>query len=140
MGISTQTIKKCISRLEETYFPNKNIFRNGDKKSHYLFRYEIKGLLLLLIKLECDDVFRDGKAKKEGISKNSIEKIVKTYDKAYTSNNLSDYEQRVLMTTFNGRDSIQFIKTMSAFQESLTNFSLLIVKYYIKCRLVFLMM
>lgn len=132
MGISTQTIKKCISKLEETYFPNKNIFRNGDKKSDYLFRYEIKGLLLLLIELECNDVFRDGKAKKDGISKNSIEKIVKTYDKAYTSNILSDYEQRILMTTFNGRDSLQFIKTMNAFQESLTNFSLLIVKYYNK--------
>ena len=132
MGISTQTIKKCISKLEETYFPNKNIFRNGDKKSDYLFRYEIKGLLLLLIELECNDVFRDGKAKKDGISKNSIEKIVKTYDKAYTSNILSDYEQRILMTTFNGRDSLQFIKTMNAFQESLTNFSLLFVKYYNK--------
>lgn len=129
-GVSTQTVKKCISRLEKTYFQGRNVFRNGDIKSDYLFRYEIKGLLLLLIELECNDVFRNERTKKEGISHKNREKIIECYEKVYGSEYLRDYEQRILMQTFNGEDSIKFLDTIKRFQDALTNFMLLTVKHY----------
>ncbi|MBR1529931.1 MAG: hypothetical protein IJ642_11635 [Oscillospiraceae bacterium] len=131
-GKSTQTVKKTIAALEEKYFIGRNIFRNNDTTSDFLFRYEIKNLLLLLIKLEMDDVFSDAKAKADGVSTRGINKILESYKLLNDDELLRDYEYRVLLQLVNADESVHFIETMDAFQTALATFLTLTVKYYDK--------
>ena len=131
-GKSTQTVKKTIAVLEKKYFAGRNIFRNDDTTSDFLFRYEIKNLLLLLIKLEMDDVFSDAKAKADGVSTKGIHKILKSYELMNDEELLRDYEYRVLLQSVNADESIHFIETIKTFQTALATFLTLSVKYYDK--------
>ena len=80
-GFSAQTVKKCINDIEQNYFQGRKIYHglSKSKNNAIIFRCEIKGLLLLLLKLELEDVFRDDKAKTSGISNDNIDKIIGTY-------------------------------------------------------------
>ena len=79
-GKSTQTINTAIKNLEKRYFAGRNIFRNKTEKSDLLFRWEIKNLLFLLIKVEIDNVFSSSRSSKTGVTDISIKKILDTYD------------------------------------------------------------
>ena len=131
-GKSTQTVKKTIAVLEKKYFAGRNIFRNDDTTSDFLFRYEIKNLLLLLIKLEMDDVFSDAKAKVDGVSTKGIRKILESYELLNDEELLRDYECRVLFQSVNADESVHFMETIKAFQTALATFLTLSVKYYNK--------
>lgn len=132
-GYSTQTVKKCIAHLEKNYFRERNVFRNTDLKSDFLFRYEIKGLLLLLIKLELEDTFGNEKASLKGISKASIEKIKKSYEEYKKYEDLGllrKFETYVLKNITNTNDALYFMDTMQNFQDSMTNFLIGVVRHH----------
>lgn len=129
-GISKTTIKKCIARLEKQYFENFNVFRNNNKTSDYLFRFEIKDLLILLIKLENDNPFSDGKSLKEGISEKSIEKIINVYRLFEDNYNLENYEQKLLHSKYDVNESLKTIKEIKIFQDNFTKFFMVVVENY----------
>lgn len=129
-GKGTQTINTAIKNLEERYFKGRNIFRNNTKSSDLLFRWEIKNLLLLLIKIEMDNVFSSGKSSKEGVTNLSIKKILASYDYINNDNNLRNYERWVLEQSFSAVTSKEFVEDISEFEKTLTNFCVLVAKYY----------
>lgn len=129
-GKGTQTINTAIKNLEERYFKGRNIFRNNTKSSDLLFRWEIKNLLLLLIKIEVDNVFGSGKSSKEGVTDLSIRKILDSYDYLNNQNELRNYEKWVLEQSFSAVTSREFVEDISAFEKTMTNFCVLVAKYY----------
>jgi hypothetical protein len=56
----------------------------------------LRNLLLLLIKLEIENVFSGSKSSKEGVTDLSIKKILACYDYVNNDNNLRNYEKWVL--------------------------------------------
>lgn len=129
-GKGTQTINTAIKNLEERYFKGRNIFRNNTKSSDLLFRWEIKNLLLLLIKIEVDNVFGSGKSSKEGVTDLSIRKILDSYDYLNNQHELRNYEKWVLEQSFSAVTSREFVEDISAFEKTMTNFCVLVAKYY----------
>lgn len=129
-GKSTQTINTAVKNLEKRYFKGRNIFRNNTVTSDLLFRWEIKNLLLLLIKLEIDNVFSGGKSSKEGVTDLSIKKILSSYDYVNNDNNLRNYEKWVLEQSFSAVSSKEFVEDINEFEKVLTNFWVLAAKYY----------
>ncbi len=129
-GKSTQTINTAVKNLEKRYFKGRNLFRNNTATSDLLFRWEIKNLLLLLIKLEIDNVFSGGKSSKEGVTDLSIKKILASYDYVNNDNNLRDYEKWVLEQSFSAVSSKEFVEDINEFEKVLTNFWVLAAKYY----------
>lgn len=129
-GKGTQTINTAIKSLEEKYFEGRNVFRNNTKSSDLLFRWEIKNLLLLLIKIEIDNVFGSGKSSREGVTDLSIKKILASYDYINNDSNLRNYERWVLEQSFSAVTSREFVEDISEFEKTLTNFCVLVAKYY----------
>lgn len=118
-GFSFNTVSKYINLIEKKYFDDKKIYHGltNSKNNAILFRYEIKGLLLLLLKLELEDVFIDGKSKDTGISAANVEKIAETY--SYALNTLSSHEYQVLMHFIDIKNSIAFIDIIRDFKDEL---------------------
>lgn len=129
-GKSTQTINTAVKNLEKRYFKGRNLFRNNTATSDLLFRWEIKNLLLLLIKLEIDNVFSGGKSSKDGVTDLSIKKILASYDYVNNDNNLRNYEKWILEQSFNTVSSKEFVEDINEFEKVLTNFWVLAAKYY----------
>lgn len=129
-GKGTSTINTAIRNLEEKYFEGRNVFRNNTKSSDLLFRWEIKNLLLLLIKIEIDNVFSSGKSSKEGVTDLSIKKILGSYDYINNDSNLRNYEMWVLEQSFSAVTSREFVEDIDGFEKTLTNFCVLVAKYY----------
>ncbi len=129
-GKSTQTINTAIKNLEKRYFAGRNIFRNKTEKSDLLFRWEIKNLLFLLIKIEIDNVFSSSRSSKTGVTDISIKKILDTYDHTNKETTLRNYERWVLEQSFSTISSKEFIEDIDAFAKALTNFWTLVAKYY----------
>lgn len=129
-GKSTQTINTAVKNLEKRYFKGRNLFRNNTATSDLLFRWEIKNLLLLLIKLEIDNVFSSSKSSKEGVTDLSIKRILASYDYVNNDNNLRDYEKWVLEQSFSAVSSKEFVEDINEFEKVLTNFWALAAKYY----------
>lgn len=120
-GISTQTVKKAIARLEKRYFQERHIFRSKGKGSDFLFRHEIKSLLLLLVRLELDNVFADSKSKDNGVSLANMDKLINEYEYITDPECLREYEDVVLHQSFNAEESVDFIYTIDSFQKAMTN-------------------
>lgn len=127
---SDQTIKTAINNLEERYFKGRNLFRNNTRQSDLLFRWEIKNLLFLLIRLEIDNIFGSGKSSKSGISNLSIKKILASYDMINDNQQLRNYERWVLEESFSVMSSKDFVEDINGFSKAFTNFIVLIAKYY----------
>lgn len=64
-GKSRKTVFEAINRIEDRYFDGKYILRANGEKSDVLFRWEIKDLLLALLKFEIEDVFIDRDPQKD---------------------------------------------------------------------------
>ena len=124
-GISTQTVKKAIKELEEEYFQGRNIFRNSDESSDYLFRWEICDLLKLLIWLQATDVFNDKKAKKSGVSEISIEKIIKSYEFISKADSLKKHERIILEASVQTQESKEILEYIQSAYQSMSRFLLL---------------
>lgn len=90
-------IKKCMNLIEEKYFDGKKIYHaiSSKKKSDFLFRFEIKGLLLLLLKLEIEEPF-DGRSQKKGISALNVKKMISPITPQYLEI-LNDYEYKLVV-------------------------------------------
>jgi len=58
-------LKRCMNEIENKYFGGKKIYhsRSSKENADFLFRFEVKGLLLLLLKLEIEEPF-DKRAQK----------------------------------------------------------------------------
>ena len=100
----------------------------NSKNNAILFRHEIKGLLLLLLKLELEDVFRDGKSKDAGISTANVEKIIETY--SYALDILSSHEYQVLMHYSDIENGLCFIESIKAFKDELKKVLILLATKY----------
>ena len=124
-GISTQTVKKAIQELEEQYFQGRNIFRNNDASSDYLFRWEISELLKILIWLQATDVFNSKKASKSGISEISIEKIINSYDFISKAESMKDYERIALEASVQAQESKEILHYIEKAYQSMSRFLLL---------------
>lgn len=129
-GFSTQTVMKCIKEIEEKYFAGRHIYKNAGEKSDVLFRSEIKGLLLLLLKLELNDPLRDSKTKKSGISEDKISEIRVVYEWMMGYSDMEDYEFRLLFSFFNSKESMKFLDILQNFSENLFLLLELVVKNY----------
>ena len=129
-GKSRQTINTAVKNLEKRYFKGRNLFRNNTANSDLLFRWEIKNLLILLIKLEIDNVFSGSKSSKEGVTDLSIKKILASYDFVNNGNSLRNYEKWVLEQSFSAVSSTEFVEDINEFEKVLTNFWVLAAKYY----------
>lgn len=129
-GKSTQTVFKAISRLEKEYFQGKNIFRNDDSKSDYLFRWEISNLLKLLLWLELNDVFNDGKSKKSGITEMNINKIINGYRHTFQDDVLREYEREVLTSFLNAKDAEAFLVDMAKIESLMSKLFIMISVCY----------
>ncbi|SHM40419.1 hypothetical protein [Ruminococcus flavefaciens] len=129
-GFSLNTVSKCINRIENTYFDGKKLYHGltNSKNNAIIFRHEIKGLLLLLLKLELEDVFRDGKSKDTGISTANVEIITETY--TYALDNLSGHEYQVLMHCFDIENGIAFVDIIKDFKDELKRVLILLATKY----------
>ncbi|MBR6618275.1 MAG: hypothetical protein IKL00_10460 [Oscillospiraceae bacterium] len=124
-GISTQTAQDAIKNLEQRYFQGRNLFRNGDIGSDYLFRWEISNLLKLLIWLEVKDIFNDNKMKKSGVSALNIEKIIESYNFVSKEDSLKWYERVMMETSVQAKESKETLEYMQKAFYSMTRFLLL---------------
>ena len=71
---SAHTVKNTINKIETKYFNGRRIYHGTStaKNNPVIFRPEIKGLLLILLRIELEDVFLDDKTKDTGVSVKSI--------------------------------------------------------------------
>ncbi len=129
-GFSINTISKYINLIEKKYFDDKKIYHGitNSKNNAILFRHEIKGLLLLLLRLELEDVFLDEKSKDTGISTANVDKIIETYD--YTLDILSSHEYQVLMHFFDIENGFSFIECIKTFKDELKRVLILLTTKY----------
>lgn len=129
-GFSINTVRKVINDIEINYFQGRKIYHgltNADNNA-IIFRYEIKGLLLLLLKIELEDVFRDDKSKDTGISSANVDKIIEIY--SYALDKLSDYEYQVLMQFTDIEDGFYFLDSIKSFKDELTRLLIIIATKY----------
>lgn len=129
IGYDEKVIKEAVRSLEEKYFKNFHIFRNTGEKSNIIFRYEIKELLVLLVKLEIDSPFTTIRKKKDGVTINNSKKLYTEYingidDNKYYKNTLKSIES---VSRFN--ESVHII---TQFSESLSNLMITIARHYYK--------
>ena len=131
-GFSAQTVKKRINDIEQNYFDGRKIYHglSKSKNNAIIFRCEIKGLLLLLLKLELEDVFRDDKSKKSGVTIGSIDRIVDSYVFTLDEELLSDYEYRVLMQFTDIDDGFTFLESIKAFRNELSKSLIILATKY----------
>ena len=131
-GFSTQTVKKRINDIEQHYFDGRKIYHglSKSKNNAIIFRCEIKGLLLLLLKLELEDVFRDDKSKASGVTVSNIDKIINTYVFALDEELLSDYEYRVLMQFTDIEDGFTFLESIRSFRNELSKSLIILATKY----------
>ena len=131
-GFSAQTVKKRINDIEQNYFKGRKIYHglSKSKNNAIIFRCEIKGLLLLLLKLELEDVFRDDKSKKSGVTIGSIDRIIDSYVFALDEELLSDYEYRVLMQFTDIEDGFTFLESIKAFRNELSKSLIILATKY----------
>lgn len=125
-----RTVKAIIRDIEDKYFDGKHIYRNGGAKSDFLFRYEIKELLVALLKLELSDTFKDARAKKTGISNVKIDTIMKVYRNLAEIDNLRPHEWRVLDFSFDSAAACEHIETLRRLSESMSRFFLMNAMFY----------
>lgn len=129
-GFSINMVRNVINDIEIKYFQGRKVYHgltNADNNA-IIFRHEIKGLLLLLLRIELEDVFRDEKSKDTGISKASVEKIIEIY--SYALNELSDHEYRVLMQFTDIEDGFNFLDSIKSFKDELTRLLIIIATKY----------
>ncbi|MBQ3139831.1 MAG: hypothetical protein IJB68_10070 [Ruminococcus sp.] len=131
-GFSAQTVKKRINDIEHNYFEGRKIYHglSKSKNNAIIFRCEIKGLLLLLLKLELEDVFRDDKSKKSGVTIGNIDRIIDSYVFALDEELLSDYEYRVLMQFTDIDDGFTFLESIKAFRNELSKSLIILATKY----------
>lgn len=129
---SENTVRETINNIENNYFQGRRIYHGitNSKNNAIVFRFEIKGLLLLLLKLELQDIFRDNKFKDNGISNGNIDKIVETYRDVLKNVSLSDYEYRVLMNVADIKNEFDFYNSISEFKRTLSRFFIIIATKY----------
>lgn len=129
-GFSLNTVSKHINQIEKKYFDGRKIYHGltNSKNNAIIFRHEIKGLLLLLLKLELEDVFRDGKSKDAGISTANVEKIIETY--SYALDILSNHEYQVLMHYSDIENGLNFLESIKAFKDELRKVLILLATKY----------
>lgn len=125
-----RTIKNVIKAMEERYFDGKHIFRNGGKNSDFLFRYEIKELLVALLKLELSDPFKDARASKTGVSSVNINTIERTYSNLEEIDKFRSYERRVLSLSFDSEVTAKHIETLRRLSASMSRFFLMDAMFY----------
>lgn len=125
-----RTIKNVIKAMEERYFDGKHIFRNGGKNSDFLFRYEIKELLVALLKLELSDPFKDARASKTGVSSVNINTIERTYSNLEEIDKLRSYERRVLSLSFDSEVTAKHIETLRRLSASMSRFFMMNAMFY----------
>ncbi|WP_294754470.1 hypothetical protein [uncultured Ruminococcus sp.] len=125
-----RTIKNVIKAMEERYFDGKHIFRNGGKNSDFLFRYEIKELLVAILKLELSDPFKDARASKTGVSSVNINTIERTYSNLEEIDKLRSYERRVLSLSFDSEVAAKHIETLRRLSASMSRFFLMDAMFY----------
>ena len=122
-----RTVKDTIKRIEDNYFEGRHLYRRGGDKSDYLFRYEIKELLVALLKLELGDCFRDGRSKKTGVSLKSIDHIKKMHKNFYdyTMPRLRPHEKHILNLSYDFNTSIACYNGFDNLRRSLSGFLLM---------------
>ena len=129
-GFTINTVSKYINQIEKQYFDGRKIYHGltNSQNNPILFRHEIKGLLLLLLKLELEDPFHDEKSKITGVSETNIEKILDTY--TYALDILSSHEYQVLMQYMDIENGMTFIDCVKSFKDELKRVLVLIATKY----------
>ena len=82
------------------------------------------------MKLELEDVFRDVKSKKSGVTIGSIDRIIDSYVFALDEELLSDYEYRVLMQFTDIDDGFTFLESIKAFRNALSKSLIILATKY----------
>lgn len=123
-------IRKCINKIEEEYFDGKKIYHaiSTSDKANFLFRFEISGLLLLLLKLEMDDPF-DKRSKRKGISDLSVNKMLNPL-KNEDIDILSNYEYRIIVQYCDPEHVSTIIDLLNQTKKSLTHLAVLYAAKY----------
>ncbi len=127
--MSRQSVEKTIKELERTYFPDMNIFRHDDKKSDFLFRFEIKNLLILLIYIENKSPFNNKFNTKSGLTEKEYEKI-KEITNVIKNNEMSEYEQKLVDFAYRKNDFVDSSQSFWKFQEAITNYFTIVAINY----------
>ena len=122
-GFSAHTVKDTINKIETKYFNGRRVYHGTStaKNNPVIFRPEIKGLLLILLKIELEDVFLDDKTKDTGVSVKSISSLIETYNMVFAKSILSPHEKRVLFhCSDNFDDAKSILNKIRDFKISLT--------------------
>lgn len=122
-GFSAHTVKDTINKIETKYFNGRRVYHGTStaKNNPVIFRPEIKGLLLILLKIELEDVFLDDKTKDTGVSVKSISSLIETYNMVFAKSILSPHEKRVLFHySDNFDDAKSILNKIRDFKISLT--------------------
>lgn len=123
-------IKSCINSIEQKYFDGKRIYHISSPKvkTDFLFRYEIKGLLLLLLKLELNEPF-DNRTQKNGVTSLKINRILNQI-KFGGMEVLTNYEYNVLLQFCDPEYLNTIYEVLEHMKKSLFHLSIIYAKNY----------
>lgn len=128
-NMNRQSITKVIHKLERTYFPDINIFRHDDKTSDYLFRFEIKDLLLLLIYIENKNPFDNKFDTEIGLSKKKFEKIEEITN-VIKNKKMAKYERKLVDFAYRKNDFVNDSQGLQKLQEAICDYFTLVAINY----------
>ena len=123
-------IKRCMNSIEEKYFDGKRIYHaiSSKEKSDFLFRFEIKGLLLLLLKLEIEDPI-DGRTQKKGVSSLNVKKMITSITPQYLDV-LNNYEFKLVVQYCDPEHLNSIYDILEQTQKSLMHLAVVYAKNY----------
>ena len=123
-------IRNSINLIEKKYFDGKRIYHvsSPKKKADFLFRYEIKGLLLLLLKIELNDPF-DGRSQKNGVTTLKIDRLINRISDD-DMNMLTIYEYNVLAQFCDPEHLNTIDEVLDEIKKSLFHLSVIYAKNY----------
>lgn len=128
-GINKQSITKIITSCERNFFSDKNILRANDKKSDFLFRFEIKDLLVLLIYVLHKTPF-DPIDFKTSFTENDIKKL-KNISATIKNTKLPQYERVLIDAAYQDNVFIDKANDLSRLKDSFVDlFSIIAMNYY----------
>ena len=124
-------LKKCMNEIEKKYFEGKKIYhsRSAKENADFLFRFEVKGLLLLLLKLEIDDPF-DKRAQKNGISSLNVDRMIHQLSTEEGISLLTDYEYKVLIQYCDPENLNDVSKLLEQMKKAITNLAVIYARKY----------
>ncbi len=127
--LDPQKIKKIINQFETIFFEDKNIFRANDKKSDYLFRFEIKDLLVLLIYIESCNPF-DKMRINSSFNNNDVNNL-KKISEAIKRTNFPDYERILIDHAYQENIFVDKADDLILLKDSFVDlFTIIAVNYY----------